>query len=134
MTVSVAVFVWQCAFAKPTPALGVLVLVAVLMAACIAVVVRRRFWHFADEVIDEDGVIVVRRGSAQARISVAEIKQIDAAPYSTAWSLRIRLRQPAPPFGDVITYLPDNWTKIKGHDIERVTDDVRKRLRCESAA
>lgn len=77
----------------------------VLMLAVFAVVYRLLIWGLADEVRDAGDTLLVRRGSTEARVALADVMNVSLSQFTNPRRLTLRLRTPGV-FGDEIVFIP----------------------------
>jgi hypothetical protein len=66
---------------------------------------RKLLWDLADEVQDAGDYLLVRRGSIEQRVPLANIINVSVSQFSNPKRLTLRLRAPCQ-FGDEIAFIP----------------------------
>jgi hypothetical protein len=105
-----------------------LLLVASCMAGAVALTVRRQFWYIADEVSHDQQVLVVRRGSREARIPLNEVAEVYAANVFAGEGIAISLSGDVRPFGMTIVFLPPDWKNLKGDLMDQLAARIKSQL------
>ncbi|MBS0456952.1 MAG: hypothetical protein JSS44_06440 [Proteobacteria bacterium] len=90
----------------PGRSFNAMVLLPLLFVAVIVVVIyRKMIWDLADEVKDGGSYLLVRRGSIEVRVQLAEIINVSMSQYTNPPRLSLRLAKPCK-LGDEIVFMP----------------------------
>ena len=83
----------------------------VVMAAFGWFILRRLAFDLADEVVDADDALIVRKGGAEARIALADIVNVDSSVTARPPRITLTLRTPGR-FGRKIAFLPPSDSNL----------------------
>jgi hypothetical protein len=87
----------------------------------------KRDWKLADEVSDAGDVLVVRKGSIEARIAFSEIQAVDESNFVRPPRVLLELRQ-SHELGPQISFIPrSTFASAFGHG-RSIADSIRERL------
>lgn len=78
---------------------------AVFIVAVVVLVYRKMIHDLADEVKDGGSYLLVRRGSIEERVQLADIINVSMSQYTNPPRLSLRLAKPGK-FGDEIVFMP----------------------------
>lgn len=81
------------------------VLQPLLMMAFGYFLFRKLVWNLADEVRDGGSYLLVRKGSVEQRVPLANVMNVSMSQFTNPKRLTLRLRKPCE-FGDEITFIP----------------------------
>jgi hypothetical protein len=76
-----------------------------LMSVIPFVFFRKLLWNLADEVRDGGTFLVVRKGSVEDRVQLANVVNVNMSQFTNPKRLTLRLRTPGK-FGDEIAFVP----------------------------
>jgi hypothetical protein len=84
---------------------AIFVIQPLLMMALGFFLFRKMVWDLADEVRDGGGFLLVRKGSMEQRVPLANVMNVSMSQFSNPKRLTLRLRKPCE-FGDEIAFVP----------------------------
>jgi hypothetical protein len=90
----------------------------------------RKTWVLADEVLDGDDVLVIRRGGTRYRVRLDDIANVNWSPDENPRRATIQLRTPGP-LGETVAFIPRRASLSQGaepalSDLVRRIDAMRK--------
>jgi hypothetical protein len=114
----------------------IFVIQPVLMMAFGFFLFRKLVWDLADEVRDGGSFLLVRKGSVERRVPLANVMNVSMSQFSNPRRLSLRLRTPCE-FGDEIVFIPRlplfRWNPFArnavAEDLIRRVDAVRQENR-----
>jgi hypothetical protein len=109
------------------PNLVPFVLVPIAMAAFGAVLFRKLVWDLADEVSDGGDFLLVRKGSVEDRIRLANIMNVSTGFSTRPPRLTLRLRSPGK-FGDEIAFIPMREFTFNPFARNPIAEDLIRRV------
>ncbi len=99
----------------------------ILMLVIGFVIFRKLVWDLADEVCDGGDFLIVRRGSVEDRVQLADIMNVSISQFSNPPRLSLRLRKPGK-FGDEIVFSPPRTSVFNPFARNPVAEDLIKRV------
>jgi hypothetical protein len=108
--VSVSVYILWKESQKANPEYVILFSALAVMAVIFVVVFRRRMWSLADDVLDGGTYLLVRFGTREASINLANITKVDVESQLGATTVRLRLATPCE-FGGVVSFLAKSTSR-----------------------
>ena len=110
VAVGLAVAVFAPAAVAKNPAVHVpppyfFLFVPFMMLVLGVLLFRKLLWDLADSVDDARDYLLVRRGSIEQRVMLANVMNVSMSQFTNPPRLTLRLRQPGP-LGDEIVFIP----------------------------
>lgn len=102
--VSISAYMFWKESQKSTPHFLILFVSLSILAVVFILVLRKRMWSLADEVLDGGAYLLVRFGSRQASINISDISDIHIEHQIGATTIRLRLATPCE-FGEAVSFL-----------------------------
>jgi hypothetical protein len=84
---------------------AIFVIQPLLMMAFGFFLFRKMVWDLADEVRDGGSFLLVRKGSVEQRVPLANVMNVNMSQFSNPKRLTLRLRKPCE-FGDEVVFVP----------------------------
>src|SRR6185312_12333110 len=111
---------------KPHPDYPTLAITLVIGGVIMAAVFKRRMWSLADDVLDGGDHLIIRRGTREARIELANVSEVsvDSGPPA---KVTLQLKLPSE-FGAKISFLP-NPTSRNPLATSSIAEDLVQRVR-----
>jgi hypothetical protein len=99
-------------------ALAMIVVVPLAMAAIAYVIMRRLFFDLVDEVWDAGDALIVKNGSMEIRVALADVVGVDFSKLSNPERATLTLRNQTQ-LGTKISFLaPTRWINIGTHPLK----------------
>ena len=110
---------------NPHPDYQTLAITLVILGVILAVVLKRRIWGLADEVLDGGDYLVFRRDKREARVELANVSEVsvDSGPPT---KVTLQLRLPSE-FGAKVSFLP-NPTSRNPLATSSIAEDLVRRV------
>jgi hypothetical protein len=112
---------------RSPPSLIPFVLMPIAMAAFGAVLFRKLVWDLADEVGDGGDFLLVRKGSVEDRIRLADVMNVSTGFSTRPPRLTLRLRSPGK-FGDEIAFIPVRQFTFNPFARNPIAEDLIRRV------
>lgn len=129
LTVAVALVLgWQYFTSSPRYTIFTVLFLVAVLAAAVTITVRRMFWYLADEVIEEDAVLVARRNGAEVRVPFENIIDVCAVTTALREGISVQLRAKVSPFGTHIVFWPSGWKSVDGHEMDVIAAGLKSRI------
>ncbi len=88
---------------------------------------RKLIWNIADEVLDGDTFLLVRKGGVEERVRLDNVMNVSVSQFTNPRRLSLRLRKPGK-LGDEIVFMPRSTFQLNPFARNPVAEKLMSRI------